>query len=460
MTNLKNELHSVLSIAKNVHCYAPEMAILFFLKFTSDNAVQLDVDIPSLGSFNALVDLYSNKTITQIEFIQHCGTIIERTSMSKYGITDRFSRFISTNQEFGEITVLLERIRKMNFSDSASKHAVGDLFLWYLSQDYGWEGQCKSSESISRLITRFAISENTNSIYDCTCGYGILLATAALRCSKNAHVYGQDISENCTIVSAILQWLFFKKNFTIVCDNTVKVPLATSLQIPGKFDAVVAEPPLGIRYDDSDILAFPDNLLAYKPLTQRRGEWVFIQHAIASLSGDGIAVLAVSMGTLFSTGKALEIRKTIINDHKIKAVIELPGGMIHKTSVPSAIIIIDNSDNTDGIFFVSISSPQAKKYIKQVDKSHVVLAASAEDDIYEIITHHTEIAGVSHYATYSEVEEKNYILTPSAYLSIGTVHHSFRDLDEILSSMVQLESELATVNKQIQNTVHLFQTQN
>lgn len=460
MTNLKNDLRSVLTTAKNVHCYAPEMAILFFLKFTSDNATQLDVDIPSLFSFNALVDLYSNKTITQTEFIQHCSTIIERTAMSKYGIREHFSRFISTNQEFGEVAVLLEKIRKMDFSDSASKHAVGDLFLWYLSQDYGWERQCKSSESISRLITRCAISEKTSSIYDCTCGYGILLATAALKCNENTHIYGQDISENCTIVSAILQWLFFKKNFTIVCDNTIRSPLASSLQITGKFDAVIAEPPLGMRYDDSDILAFPDHLLAYKPLTQRRGEWLFIQHAIASLSDNGVAALAVSMGTLFSTGKALEIRKTIINDHKIKAVIELPGGMIHGTAVLSAIIILDNSDHTDGIFFVSISSPQAEKYIKQIDKRHVVLAESAEDDIYEIITHHTEIAGISHYATYSEVEEKNYILTPSAYLSIGTVHHSFRDLDEILSSMVQLESELATVNKQIENTVHLFQTQN
>lgn len=47
------KLWDVCAVARGLRFYAPEMATLFFLKFTSENSEYFDVEISKLNSFNA-----------------------------------------------------------------------------------------------------------------------------------------------------------------------------------------------------------------------------------------------------------------------------------------------------------------------------------------------------------------------------------------------------------------------
>ena len=50
MVNMVSKLWGIYDVAKGLRCYAPEMATLFFLKFTSQNADLLGVNIGKLNS--------------------------------------------------------------------------------------------------------------------------------------------------------------------------------------------------------------------------------------------------------------------------------------------------------------------------------------------------------------------------------------------------------------------------
>lgn len=451
MANMVSKLWGVCDVAKGLRCYAPEMATLFFLKFTSQNADQLGVNIGKLNSFDALVELYVNDTINQAEFLHHCNDIVIKAEMEQYGIGEHFAQFISTSADVKTVKRLLLMIRDLDFTDSPEDRMVADMFSAYLSNDTGWDGLSKSASGNAELMSLLAINDNTKSIYDCVCGYGISLA-AASRKAPEAKVYGQDIIQNCVMISAIVQWLNFQENFVFTTGNTIKDPLPGRERFPKKFDSVIIDPPFGFRFEDEDIATFPDELLAYKDLTQRRGDWFFIQHAIAVLNDGGVAVVQASMGTLFATGKALEIRKTIVEKGHIKAVVELPAGMVPGSTIPISLMVLGNADSHSEVVLVNAAAG-VDRFFNRQGKTRCTLTSKGIHEIADIVNNGLSIEGVSKTVSLDELAEKNYILTPSAYLSITENTYSYSSIEEISNEMARLEAELAETNQALKNAL-------
>lgn len=445
MDNLITKLWSINDIAKGLRCYAPEMATLFFLKFTSQNADLLDVEISKLSSYDALVELYLNDTITQVDFLYHCSEIVSKAGMAHYGIADHFAQFISTSADVKSVKRLLSMVRELDFSDSPDVCKVADIFTAYLANDTGWDGLSKSATSNAELMACLAVNKNTQSIYDGVCGYGISLA-AATKKAPEAMVYGQDVIHNCVMISAIMQWLQFRRDFVFAMGNSVKDPLPGNNGVPNRFDAVIIDPPFGFRFEDEDISAFPDKLLSYKELTQRRGDWFFVQHALAVLNEGGIAVVQASMGTLFATGKALDIRKTVVEQGHIKAVIELPAGTILGSTIPVSLLVLGSAHSYENVVLVNAATANAEHFFTRQGKTKCALTEAGIQEITRIVESGISVECISKVVNRCEIAEKNYILTPSAYLNISENSYNYSPIEEIMSEMRRLETELTETN--------------
>lgn len=445
MDNLETKLWSILDVAKGLRCYAPEMATLFFLKFTSQNAERLGILISKLNSFEALVELYLNDTINQLEFLHHISEIVDKANMNRYGIAEHFSQFISTSTDERAIKQLLYMVRDLDFVDNPEDCKVANMFTWYLSKDTGWDNQNKTAISNAELMANLAVTDNTKTIYDGFCGYGISLS-AAMKKAPYARVFGQDINPNCVMISAIMQWLHFRNDFSLVTGNTVRSPLPAQGDYLQRFDSVIIDPPFGLRFEDEDIEILPDDLLAYKHLTQRRGDWFFIQHALSVLKENGIAAIQVTMGTLFATGKALEIRKTAIQRGHIKAVIELPSGMVPGSSIPVSMLVLGNANSFGDVILVNAASKKAEHFFKRLGKTKCELTPEGIQEITNMVNNRITVDGISRIVSHEELAEKNYILTPSAYLTVAENTYSYSPIEDITSEMSRLETELAEIN--------------
>ena len=441
-------LWSISTIAKGLRFFAPEMATLFFLKFTSDNAERLGIEIGKLNKFDALVDLYVNDTINQADFLQHCSEIVSKAGMHEYGIAEHFAQFISTTGDVQTTKRLLSKFRQFDFADDPSNCYVANLFNYYLTKDTGWDGLNKSAYAVADLMANIAVNPSTTAIYDGFCGYGISLAAASKK-SPSARLFGQDLVINCVMVSAILQWLHFNKDFTLAVGNSVKNPLPGQKNCPKKFDAVIIDPPFGFRFEDDEISAFPEEYLAYKGLTQRRGDWFFIQHALAVLKAGGTAVVQVSMGTLFATGKALEIRKTVVDNCHLKAIIEFPGGVVPGTSIPVSLMVFGDSHTSDDVLMVNAASSAAEHLFNRLGKARNELSNTGVEELSNIVNNRIAVDGISRVVSLNEIKEKNYILTPSAYMARERNVYSYQSLSDICTELKQLEAELAAVNDKL-----------
>jgi type I restriction enzyme M protein len=84
---------------------------------------------------------------------------------------------------------------------------------------------------------------------------------------------------------------------------------------------------------------------------------------IASLNQQGVMGVVVPHGVLFRGGQEGEIRKGILEDDLVEAVIGLPSGLFYGTGIPAALLIINKN--------------------KQVERRGKVLFINAELDYQE-----------------------------------------------------------------------------
>ena len=82
-------------------------------------------------------------------------------------------------------------------------------------------------------------------------------------------------------------------------------------------------------------------LMAYHGKTQ--AIFAFIQHMIASLNAEGKMGVVVPHGVLFRGSSEKRIRKGILEDDLLEAVIGLPSALFYGTGIPAALLIINKN---------------------------------------------------------------------------------------------------------------------
>ncbi|HOY24675.1 MAG TPA: N-6 DNA methylase, partial [Cellvibrio sp.] len=69
----------------------------------------------------------------------------------------------------------------------------------------------------------------------------------------------------------------------------------------------------------------------------------FVQHMIASLNSQGMAGVVMPHGVLFRGSSEKDIRKGILNDDLLEAVIGLPAGLFYGTGIPASLLILNKA---------------------------------------------------------------------------------------------------------------------
>ncbi len=105
-----------------------------------------------------------------------------------------------------------------------------------------------------------------------------------------------------------------------------------------KADAVVVDPPYGMRLYDTMLSA---------PLTAAMGrashtslDWAWVFYASDHLTEDGRAVVLLPSGALTRGGAEADLRSEVLRRGLVEALIALPGGLAHGTAIPLTAIVL------------------------------------------------------------------------------------------------------------------------
>jgi type I restriction enzyme M protein len=190
-----------------------------------------------------------------------------------------------------------------------------------------------------------------------TRGYGDRLKAAQWRQLQTATFYGNDVDPKMVSLASMnlaLRGLpdvrILKRNvLTTSFDRQAKAE--RNLPLDG-YDVVLANPPFSGRLDRDRIV---DDV---RIGTSTATELLFVKYMIDNLKSAGRCGVIVPEGVLFgSTGAHKELRRMLMQNNRVEAVLSLPGGVFQPYSgVKTSVLVFAKGGRTERVMFLHASN--------------------------------------------------------------------------------------------------------
>ena len=153
-----------------------------------------------------------------------------------------------------------------------------------------------------------------------------------------------------------------------------------------KFDAAIAFPPFGLRYD---IDVIQQDWFGRFPELTASGSVLGLRHLLSQAIRS--VVVAMPNSILFSTGAELVMRTSLLNHGILKAVIGMPAGLLSGTTIPFAVLVLDPAGGHQRVRFVNADTsrfrePTSKARAKLINAEELKALVLGETDTEEAKT--------------------------------------------------------------------------
>lgn len=340
----------------------------------------------------------------------------------------------------------------------------------YLISNFASDAGKKAGEfftpgEVSTLLAKLTKSAPGSRICDPTCGSGSLLIKAGQEVgSNNFSLYGQEANGSTWALAVINMFLHGFDNATIRWGDTIRNPKLKEGDALMKFDTVVANPPFSLDKwgktsdrEDKSVTSYDPESDMYNRFwrgvpPKSKGDWAFISHMIETLNENGRAGVVVPHGVLFRGASEGKIRKKVIEENLLEAVIGLPANLFFGTGIPAAIIVFNKAkeSHTDVLFI------DASKHYESAKNQNKL----REDDINRIVRTYRDFnagkstPGVveekySYVATYDEIAENDFNLNIPRYVDTFEEEPEV-DIAAVQKEIEKLEGELKEVKVEME----------
>ena len=148
-------------------------------------------------------------------------------------------------------------------------------------------------------------------------------------------------------------------------------------------DACVSNPPYSQRWDAPDV---PDPRFDdYGIAPKSKADYAFLLHDLYHLQPDGIMCIVLPHGVLFRGGEEGQIRRNLVENDKIDAIIGLPANIFFGTGIPTIIMVLKKQRVRDDILIIDASKGFVKEgknnKLRASDIRRIVDAYEAREDV-------------------------------------------------------------------------------
>lgn len=327
--------------------------------------------------------------------------------------------------------------------------AFGDayefLMTMYASSAGKSGGEFFTPQEVSELLARITVVGKTevNKVYDPAAGSGsLLLKFAKVLGKENVRqgFYGQEINlttHNLARINMFLHDINYEK-FNIAHGDTLLEPAHWDDE---PFDAIVSNPPYSIKWDgDANPLLIndprfsPAGVLAPKS----KADLAFTMHILSWLSTSGTAAIVEFPGVLYRGGAEAKIRKYLVDNNFVDAVIQLPPDLFFGTSISTCIVVLKKSKKDNSTLFINASA----EFVRGGNKNK--LSQENQDKILDAFTNREDIEHFGKLVPNSEIAENDYNLAVSSYIDEldTTIATDITELNASIADNVAKQSEL------------------
>lgn len=415
--------------------------------------------LPKDASF---YDLYEKRNEANIgELVNIALDEIETTNKSKLEGVFRNIDFNSeanlgkTKDRNRRLKMLLEDFNKpqLNMSPSrVSEDLIGNAYIYLIERfasDAGKKaGEFYTPHKVSELVAKLCQAKVGARICDPACGSGGLLIEAAKAVGdRNYSLYGMEVNGSTWALCRMNMFLNGADSARIEWCNTLTAPTLVEDNRLMKFHNVVANPPFSLdKWGAEEAEADTYNRFWRGVPPKSKGDYAFISHMIeAAIEKEGRVAVVVPHGVLFRGAAEGKIRRKIIEDNLLDAVIGLPGNLFPTTSIPVAILVFDRSREKGGL-------NQKRKNVLFIDasrdyqpgKNQNILLDEHVNKILSAYKKRKKLEKYAHLASPQELEENEFNLNIPRYVDTFEEETEI-DIGEVQKEIETLEDELVKV---------------
>lgn len=253
-----------------------------------------------------------------------------------------------------------------NFDD----HTI-DLFgdaYEYLMQMYASSagksgGEYYTPQEVSELLARITVVGKTevNKVYDPAVGSGSLLLKFEQVLGKGnvrQGFFGQEINlttYNLARINMFLHDVNYEQ-FNIAHGDTLIDPAHWDDE---PFEAIVSNPPYSIKWDgDANPLLINDPRFAPAGVLapKSKADLAFTMHILNWLAVNGTAAIVSFPGVLYRSGAEAKIRKYLVDNNYVDAIIQLPPDLFFGTTIATCIMVLKKSKKDNAVLFIDGSA--------------------------------------------------------------------------------------------------------
>lgn len=283
---------------------------------------------------------------------------------------------------------------------------------------------------MSQIVANHLKDRETIQIYDPTSGSGSLLINIGQSVAKylkdkdKIKYYAQELKENTyslTRMNLVMRGIK-PENIVARCGDTLAEdwPYFEEGNRENTYealyvDAVVSNPPYSQKWEPHEDARFSNYGLAPKS----KADYAFLLHDLYHLNEDGIMTIVLPHGVLFRGGEEGEIRKNLIENDNIDAIIGLPSNIFFGTNIPTLVMVLKKRRNNSDVLVIDAS----KGFVKE-GKNNKLRACDIKKIVDTYINRET-IEKYSRVISKEEIRNNDYNLNISRYVDSNEKDESY-----------------------------------
>ncbi|PEL52083.1 type I restriction-modification system subunit M [Bacillus toyonensis] len=298
---------------------------------------------------------------------------------------------------------------------------IGDAYEFLISQFASEAGKKAGefytphmvSDMMVQIVTIGQEDKKLFSVFDPTMGSGSLMLNVRnyLNYPDSVKYHGQELNTttyNLAKMNLILHGVD-KGDMRLRNGDTLNKDWPTNE--PYTFDSVLMNPPYSAKWSSDDTFLDDSRFNRYGKLAPKsKADFAFLLHGFYHLKDSGTMAIVLPHGVLFRGASEGVIRKKLLEDGSIDAVIGMPANLFFGTSIPTTVIILKKNRTTRDVLFIDASNEFTK------EKNQNKLSKENIDKIVETYKKREDVEKYAHIATFDEIKENDFNLNIPRYV--------------------------------------------
>ena len=347
------------------------------------------------------------------------------------------------------ISSLLDLINGIDLQVGGDKDVFGKVYEYCLRQFALKEGKGKGEFYTPRTVVALLcelIEPYSGIVYDGACGSGGMFVQSMRFVDEHkgnrlaVSIYGQELTDTTRRLAKMnLAIRGISANLGAEAANTFLNDQHKDL----KADFSLENPPFNQKdWREANQLVDDPRWNGYPTPPTSNANYGWLLNTLSKLNQNGVGVVLLANGALSAGGEEYEIRKKLVEDDRVEAIIVLPRNMFYTTNISVTIWVLNKNktsrvekrpngsityrNRSDEILFMDLRQmghPYEKRYIEfndeDISKATSLFRSWRQKELYK---NYRDVPFLCMSVNKSRIKENDYNLSPSKYIKITHKH--------------------------------------